>query len=44
MDYSGDEFGLGIRTVQWSPNSKILALGNYDDSVSNELELWTRPY
>lgn len=33
LDYSGDEFGLGIRTLQWSPDSEIIALGDYDDNV-----------
>ncbi|KAG2200729.1 hypothetical protein INT47_002773 [Mucor saturninus] len=31
--YSGYDFGLGIKTVQWSPNSQLIALGNYDQTI-----------
>lgn len=32
--YSGYEYGLGIKSVHWSPNSLVIALGNFDDTVS----------
>lgn len=32
--YSGYEYGLGIKSVNWSPNSLVIALGNFDDTVS----------
>ncbi|KAI9476565.1 MAG: WD40-repeat-containing domain protein [Benjaminiella poitrasii] len=31
--YTGYEFGLGIKCVNWSPNGKLLALGNYDQTI-----------
>lgn len=38
MDYSGYEFGLGIKTVSWSPDGQLLALGNFDQTVSIVLD------
>lgn len=31
--YSAYEFGLGIKTVKWSPSSQFLAVGSYDQKV-----------
>ncbi|KAI8636550.1 WD40-repeat-containing domain protein [Parasitella parasitica] len=31
--YSGYEYGLGIKSVHWSPTSQIIALGNFDDTI-----------
>ncbi|EPB83563.1 hypothetical protein HMPREF1544_09665 [Mucor circinelloides 1006PhL] len=31
--YSGYEYGLGIKSVHWSPNSLVIALGNFDDTI-----------
>ena len=27
-------FGLGIKTVTWSPTSQFLAIGSYDEKVN----------
>lgn len=32
--YSAYENALGIKSVQWSPSSQLLAVGSYDQSVS----------
>ncbi|CEI95195.1 hypothetical protein RMCBS344292_09389 [Rhizopus microsporus] len=31
--YSGYEHGLGIKTVNWSQDRKLLAIGNYDQTI-----------
>ncbi|KAI8091051.1 uncharacterized protein B0P05DRAFT_528559 [Gilbertella persicaria] len=31
--YSGYQFGLGIKTVIWSPNNQLIAIGNYDETI-----------
>lgn len=31
--YSGYEFDLGIKTVNWSPDSQLIAIGNYNQTV-----------
>ncbi|KAG2210736.1 hypothetical protein INT46_008558 [Mucor plumbeus] len=31
--YSGYEYGLGIKSVHWSPNNQIIAMGNFDDTI-----------
>lgn len=31
--FSAYENALGIKTVRWSPNSQILAIGSYDDKI-----------
>ncbi|KAI8088518.1 hypothetical protein BDF21DRAFT_358265 [Thamnidium elegans] len=33
VNYSGYEYGLGIKTVCWSPNGQLLAIGNYDQTI-----------
>lgn len=37
--YSGDYYddgmvGLGLRTIEWSPNGEFCAIGGWDDSVT----------
>ncbi|KAK9764866.1 hypothetical protein K7432_007291 [Basidiobolus ranarum] len=31
--YTAYEFGLGIKSVQWSPSSQFLAIGSYDQQI-----------
>lgn len=31
--YSAYDFGLGIKSVSWSPSSQFLAIGSYDEKV-----------
>ncbi|KAI8383073.1 hypothetical protein BD560DRAFT_364711 [Blakeslea trispora] len=31
--YSGYDFGLGVKSVNWSPNSPMMAIGNYDETI-----------
>ena len=31
--YSAYEYGLGIKSVKWSPSSQLLAVGSYDQKV-----------
>ena len=36
-NYTAYEIGLGIKCVEWSPESTLLTVGSYDEKVMSSL-------